>query len=110
IDPELVEVPVHETEHLEAHQHDMAGEREVARDEGRELRQPGNRERMQHDPDLDAHAMTIEILQPEHRLFERSMRLHDVVVTRVDVGIERNAEDEIGMRDASELLREAAVE
>ena len=106
VDPKLIQIRPCESRYFESHQGDVAGEWQIPIDEMSEIMKPWNREFVKHDPDFHWLFVSSQTMEALDRLIESASRLHDVVMLRRIVRIQRYANREAGMNESHERVHE----
>lgn len=109
VDPEILEVRLGESCHLETHPYHLIHKGQIARDETGQLRQPIIGLLVNYHANFYQEAATLEIENAADGLVEGTISLDDIVVPVAEVGINRNPEHEVVMANPGERLREAKI-
>src|SRR6266508_2448427 len=64
---------------------------------------------MKYNPNFNRNVIASQVMKPHHSFFKSTLCLNNKVMFRIDIGIKRNSQHNIGMIDLTELLSEGAV-
>src|SRR5215217_1260037 len=87
----------------------MGRKREIACDEFSERRQTAICLLVYYHPDLNRHAVSRKVVNPEHCLLKSSPSLNHIVVFRINIRIKWNPKHNIRMLNLTKFARELAV-
>jgi hypothetical protein len=88
--PQIVQVDGSEANRLQAHKGDVRGKCQISIDELGKLSQASHRVAMEDDTDLNGNPVTRQVLETDQGFVESSCALDDVIVLRIEIGVERD--------------------